>query len=208
MPAPPSALLKSTIIGKMGAETTGSPEFQKFIGSLCDEINKEWTAFITGTKWGKLTIVFFVGAGGKMTSPPFTLDIQAVFTGAGFTVQTDGTKKLLNGLKEALTPRFATWASSFIFAGVIYPVAPPLPLIAVGKGTAPSGIQSEWEGKLKAAPDPIFQLDSPACHTKKLTAAVSSTIEELFASFFLAATLAGGDTGPLNGTSSGTGVIV
>ena len=228
MPAPSGSSLKSLIEQKMGPRTTQSPYFQKFLTSLSNEISAKWATWIASMSWGGNTVNGAglgswsgIGNGGKINGSPFLFSVDAVFDGAEFKVKTVATKKFLEGLNTIMGKKFDIWIGSFTCVANAYAgtcgataVSPgpfdakniPVPLLALGLGDNPSNIQKEWEDILTAAPDPIFRLDNPNCYTRLFTAAVSSTIEEQFVQFFLATSMAIGDS--VQGTAapgSGTG---
>jgi len=228
MPAPSGSSLKSLIEQKMGPKVTQSPYFQRFLASLSDEISLKWTMWIASMAWGGNTVNGAgigswsgIGNGGKIHGSPFTISVDAVFDNAGFKIKTVATKKFLEGLNTILGKKFDIWIGSFTCTANMYsgtcgatPVSPgpfsaqsiPVPLLALGMGDNPANIQKEWEDILTAAPDPIFRLDNPNCYTRLFTSAVSSTIEEQFVQFFLATSMATGDS--VQGTGapgSGTG---
>jgi hypothetical protein len=224
MPAPSGSTLDALIKSKMDF----NPEhFDKFRAALANEIAKQWGTWLKSCKWGGLAVTGQgIGAwagngnGGVLTASSMTISPDAVFSGAGFTVQTDAAKLFLNSLRDVLQNKFSTWVSSVKFKGVSFvgtstatPLAPgafmanntPMPLIAISTAPPISGIRPIWESQLRA----IFKVDSDACSIKKFTYAVSSSVEELFVSQFLSTTMGMGSsaTGPA-APSTGSGASV
>lgn len=218
MPAPAGPMLKSLIEAKMPPTHIKAEWFQKFLTALTSEVSTKWSQWILSMAWGANTVQGAgigawagVGNGGTMHASPYTISADNVFSMAGFRVRTPATKKFIEALNTVLGQKFDGWVGSYKFNGNPYigtcsasageSPAPgpfnatnvPMPLIGMGQGTNPASIQKAWEAILESAPDPIFRLSNPNCHTKLFTNAVSSTIEEQFIATFLAQSMGVGD---------------
>lgn len=180
------------------------------------------------------------GQGGKIKASPFSVSGSSIFSMMNFPKKTPPTEKLLNTFAEVINKQFDAWAKDFLIDKPVsylgtcsaLPPAPPalpvgapgpfsatsiaVPLIALGTGPAPSGIDSAWNDKLKAG-EPAFKLDHPLVMTKLLTKAIGSTIELQFKTVFLTTSMASGDTvsgtgapgtGQGSGKSDGIGKII
>jgi hypothetical protein len=232
MPAPSG--LKSLIEAQVDPRMLKSQHFTKLTGAFATEIEMKWTKWILSMMWGEnqvsgigIGVWSGSGTGGKLSASPFGVSASSIFAATGFLKKTPATDKLLSTFEKIVNEKFDAWVKDFKMLTVNYvgvcsalPPAPPVlpigapgpfsatsitvPLIALGQSKAPSGISDAWDSKLKAGPDPKFNLDNPLVMTKLLTKAIGSTIELQFTSVFLTTSMASGDT--VSGTGApGTG---
>lgn len=232
MPAPSG--LKSLIEAQVDPRMLKSQHFTKLTGAFATELETKWAKWILSMKWGKndvsgigIGVWSGSGGGGKLEASPFGVSASSLFATTGFLKKTTATEKLLSTFETIVNDKFDKWVKNFKILSVNYlgtcsalPPAPPalpigapgpfsatsvtVPLVALGQSQNPSGISSEWDSKLKAGPDPKFNLDNPLVMTKLLTSAIGSTIELQFTSVFLTTSMASGDT--VSGTGApGTG---